>query len=190
MANDAGEVVVGANGTIWVAPITATAVDDVGTAMTTVDTDWIDLGFVSEDGATFTEGKDITDIGAWQSFYPIRRIVTGRSVQAAFALRQWNTDTVEFAFGGTVSNNGGEFMFTPPSPEMLDERSLTIEWFDGDYTYRIYLPRGIVSEAIETQLVRTAAADLPITFGAMDPGAGLDAYGFFTDDPAFTATSS
>jgi len=192
MTNDASQVVVGANGIVWVGAITATAPTD---ATTTMDADWTDLGFVSEDGATFTEGKDITDIGAWQSFYPIRRIITGRSVQVSFAIRQWNKDTVEFALGGTVETNTGEFMYTPPSPEEFDERSLTLEWFDGTKSYRLYMPKGIVSESVETNLVRTGAADLPVTFAASDPGVDINddpisIYTLFTDDPAFAAASS
>lgn len=194
MGNDASQVVVGANGKVWVAPSDATGPDDVGTAMDTL-TGWIDLGFVSEDGATFTEGKDITDIGAWQSFYPIRKIVTGRTATVSFALRQWSKDTVEFALGGSVVENGlDEFTYTPPSPEELDERSVALEWFDGTKSYRLYIPKGIVSDNVETNLVRTSAADLPVTFAATDPGVdesgdALPAYTLFTDDPSFAGGS-
>jgi hypothetical protein len=187
MSNDAAQVVVGANGSVWVAATSGGAPTDVATPL---DGDWTDLGFISEDGATFTEGKDITDIGAWQSFYPIRRIITGRSIQLSFALRQWNKDTIEFALGGAVEENTGEFKYTPPSPEEFEERAVILEWADGTKAYRLYMPRGIVSESVETSLVRTAAADLPVTFAATDPGAGVDAYTLFTDDPAFAAASS
>jgi len=187
MSNDASQVVVGANGSVWVGATNATAPDDVATPM---GGDWTDLGFVSEEGATFTEGKDVTDIAAWQSFYPIRRIITGRSVQVSFALRQWNRDTVEFALGGTVTDNTGEYTYTPPSPEEFDERSLVLEWTDGTKAYRLYLPKGVVSEAVAISLVRTSAADLPVTFAASDPGVGNSVYTMFTDDPAFAAASS
>jgi len=36
-------------------------------------------------------------------------------------------------------------------------------------------------------LSRTAAADLPITFAASDPGAGGNIYTLFTTDPAFSS---
>lgn len=189
VANDATEVVVGANGRVWVASTTSDAPTDVAAAMTTLTGDWTDLGYISEDGATFTEGKEITDINAWQSFYPIRRIITARSVAVSFALRQWSRETIEFALGGTVAANTTEWKYTPPAPEALDERSITLEWEDGTKSYRLYIPRGIVSENVETQLVRTAAADLAITFAATDPGVGVDIYTLFTDDPAFGPTS-
>lgn len=187
MSNDAAQVVVGANGSVWVAATAGDAPTDVASPLSG---DWTDLGLISEDGATFTEGKDVTDIAAWQSFYPIRRIITGRSVQVSFSLRQWNRDTVEFALGGTVSDNTGEYIYTPPAPEEFDERSLALEWTDGTKAYRLYLPIGVVSEAVAISLVRTSAADLPVTFAASDPGAGNDVYTLFTDDPAFAAVSS
>lgn len=193
MANDATEVVVGTNGKIWVGPTDAAAPDDVATAMDTVDAEWLELGYISEEGAKFSEGKTVADINAWQSFYPIRRIITGRSVTLAFSLRQWNKDTVEFALGGTVADNNGEYTYTPPTPDQLDNRSVTLEWFDGDKSYRLYMPAGIVSENVEISLMRTAAADLPITFAATDPGVDgngdpISIYTLFTDDPAFASS--
>ena len=187
MANEAANVVVGANGSVFVADLEATAPDDVGTPL---GSEWTEMGFISEDGATFTEGKDVTDINAWQSFYPIRRIITGRTVTVAFALREWSTATVEFALGGTVSDNGGEFTYTPPSPEDLSEKQLVLDWQDGEKNYRLWIPRGIVSESVETNLTRTGAADLAVTFAATDPGTEDSIYTLFTDDPAFEPVGS
>jgi hypothetical protein len=104
---DSSQVVVGANGQIFVAPTDTaapTAVDDV------LDVAFVELGFVSEDGATVTDSKTVENIGAWQSFYPIRRIVTAREFMVAFAMRQWNAENIPFAFGGglvTSAATGG-----------------------------------------------------------------------------------
>lgn len=193
--NDASQVVVGSNGDIYVGPTDATPPDDVATAMSTVDADWDHVGYVSEDGVTFTEGKDITDIPAWQSFWAIRKIVTARTVTASFAMRQWSRNNVEFALGGTVDDNGGgEFVYTPPDPESLDERSLVIEWRDGTEKFRLYFPRGIVSENVEVNITRSAAADLPVTFAVTDPGVDgvgdpVPVYSLFTNSPSFQSGS-
>lgn len=183
---NASQVVVGSNGKVWVAATTATAPTNSAAAM---PAGWTDLGYVSEDGVTFTEGKDITDIGAWQSFYPIRYIVNSRLVTASFTLRQWNNATVQFALGGVIAANGaGEWTYTPPSPETLDLRQMVIEWFDGTKSYRLLVRRGLVSENVETNLVRTDAASLPITFSAMDPG-GAAVYTLYTNDTNFSLSS-
>jgi hypothetical protein len=183
--NQSTQVVVGANGTVWVCPYnTAVAPTDSTAAPNTV---FENVGFISEDGATFTEGKDITDINAWQSFFPIRRLVTGRSVQVSFALREWNRRTIQFALGGTVSGTApGPYTYTPPSPSALQVKALILDWVDGAKNYRLYIPQGIVSEAVETTLARTAAADLPVTFAAQDPGSG-SIYTLFTNDPGMSS---
>lgn len=188
--NSAEEIVVGANGTIWVAPTDADGPDDIGTAMTSVDGDWTELGFASEDGVTWTDGKTVTAIMVWQSFYAARRIITERESMVAFVLRQWDSDTVVFAFGGgEITGSTGDWTYTPPDPEVIDERSLTVEWQDGDKNYRLYFPRGMVTENVESKLTRAAAADLPITYSAVSDGS-MPPFLFFTDDDAFAAASS
>ena len=151
--------------------------------------EWTELGFVSEAGATFNDSKTMADILAWQSFYPVRRIVTARDSTIAFVLRQWNGATIPLALGGgNITDNAGEFTYIPPDPDVVDERSLALEWADGDKHYRLYFPRGMVTEAVSTSLVRTAAADLPITFGVISDGT-TDPYTLFTDDTAFAHVS-
>jgi hypothetical protein len=183
---NSNQVVVGSNGKIWVADIGVSAPTRASTAM---PAGWIDLGYVTDDGATFTEGKDITDIGAWQSFFPVRRIVSSRLVTIAFSLEQWNNATIEFALGGAVAANAGEWTYSPPAPEVLDFRQVALEWYDQGHNYRLYVRKGLVSENVEVPLVRTGAALLPITFAAMDPGGGASVYSLFSDDAAFSQSS-
>lgn len=273
MTATADEILVGANGKVWVTDTDQTMPTDSDTAMGSVDSAWIDLGYVSDEGVNFSDTKEIESIMAWQSFYPIRRIVTGRDATLSFTLRQWNPDTLAFALGGgaiygptqvitltgfagtdsfkltynavetvafvrqtnataaaiqtalrtatgdtgltvtgttdegpfTVVFTGGwdalaitvtspvgctgavtrsETKYEPPSPEDIDERALVVEWTDGVRDYRLLMPKGMVTEAVETNIVRTNAADLPITFAAT-PAAGGDAYTIFTNDAAF-----
>lgn len=184
MPNTAANVVVGSNGSTWVAATTATAPTSAATALAV---GWTELGYLSEDGATITDGKDITDINAWQSFYPIRQVVTGRTFTLSFSLREWSRANIEFALGGTVTGTSPTFTFTPPSPENIDIRSLVLNWADGSKLYRLYVKRGMVTETVEANAVRTGAMDLPITFGAQDPGTGSAAYLLFTNDTSFGA---
>lgn len=187
MANDADQIVVAANGTVYVAPVGTTA----PTAPTgALNAAWKDLGFITEDGATFTDSKTVEDILAWQSFYPVRKIVSAKDASVSFSLRQWNGRTVSLAFGGgnTVDLGGGNFSYVPPAPEVIDERAMLIEWQDGDKNYRLILPKGLVTEAVETNLVRTGSAVLPITF-SITPDTGDDPYTFLADDPGWDSLS-
>lgn len=186
MTNNANQVVVGGNGHLWVAAVGATAPFNTATAM---PAGWVDLGYISEDGATFSFGRETTDIGAWQSMTPIRKIVTAQTITVAAALRQWSQPTIEFALGGDVVTSASEFKWEPAAPEVIDERALTLEWIDGTKSYRLYFRRGMVSEAVETQFTRTAASDLPITYSALDPGGVFKICSLFSSDPAMSAVS-
>lgn len=168
MTLDASEVVVGANGRVLVAPADSAVFP---TTMASLDAGWAEVGYVSEDGVTFTDGKEIEDIPAWQSFYPIRKIVATKSTMVEFVMRQWNEDTVALAFGGgAVTRAGGVATYIPPAPGEIDERAMIVEWEDGEDTYRIVLPRGIVSGEVSANVTRTAAADLPVSFEVTPEG--------------------
>lgn len=184
---DSGEIVVGANGAVSVAPLVgASAPTDATSAL---GSGWVDLGYVSEDGATFTDSRTVTPIPVWQSFYPARRVVTERDATLAFVLRQWNTATIRLAFGGgDISGSAPNFTYTPPEPDELDERQLCLDWQDGDRSFRLYMPKGIVTDNVATNIVRTGPADLPITFG-VTPDAGADPYSIFVADAAFSGYS-
>lgn len=184
MTQTAEEVRVGADGQIYVA--------DVGTTLPTSVDDSLDgafssaLGFVSEDGVTITDGKTVTDIGAWQSFYPIRELVTAREFSVAFSLRQWNRDTIALAFGGGTFTDLGtpDTQYSPPDAATLDERALVVDYQDGDVNYRLVVPRCLATETVTAQLARASAADLPITMKVLAPTAGTDPWFMLTDDPA------
>jgi hypothetical protein len=188
MGQDTGQIRVAANGQIRVAPITATLPANIDAAYSG---DWVDLGYASEDGVQFTDGKTIENIPVWQLFYAARRIVTEKDAFLVFALRQWSGDTVTLAFGGgdLTADGPGQYRYTPPTPETIDERALAVDWQDGTINYRLLVPRGLVTENVETQLVRSAAADLPITFGIIGDET-LDPWILLTDDPALEPASS
>jgi hypothetical protein len=187
MAQDADEVVVAGNGHIYIAPVGTTAPTDIATAWAA---GWIDLGYATEDGVTLTVGRTITDITAWQSFHPIRRAITAMNITVAFVLQQWNENTTRLAFGGgaitTTAGPPAHYLYTPPDPEDLDERAVGVEWADGTKTYRLVIPRAIVTDDVSTQLVRTDTAQLPITMGVIAEG-GVAPYVIRTNDPAFAA---
>lgn len=186
MAQDSAQIRVAADGEIHVAPLATTAPTDPSAAYAA---GWIDLGYATEDGVTMTAEAEIEEIRVWQEFYPARHIITARSLEVSFTLRQWNYQTIPLAFGGgTVSEpSAGVFKWVPPSPETLDERELGITWRDGSYDYRLIIPKGRVTGAVETQLTRGDAANLPVTFAAVGT-TGVDVAYILTDDPAFDAT--
>lgn len=169
MPADASEVVVGSNGKVYVAPAGTALPTNTATALNAA---FKDVGYVSEDGVTFNDGKDIENVEAWQSFYPIRKLVTGKSTAVEFVMRQWNEDTVKVAFGGgTISRTAGITTYRPPKPDdALDYRAVVIEWYDGASTYRLVIPRAVIDGEVSPNIVRTAAADLPVSFAVTPLG--------------------
>lgn len=183
MTKDAGEIVIGANGSIYTAPLGSTIPASIAAPL---GGDWTELGYATEDGVTWVDGKSLESIRAWQSFYDLRRIVSSKEGSLAFSLMQWNGATVELAFGGgeVTSPATDAYRYTPPDPSEIDERMMAIEWVDGDNDFRLTFPKGMVSENVEVNIVRTAAGLLPITFALLGE-AGVDPFILDTNHPAF-----
>lgn len=183
MSKDVDEIVVGANGTVWVAPVGTTA---PATEIAAPAAGWVDMGYTSEDGATVSDSKTLEQIPVWQLFYAARRIITERDLNIAVVLRQWSGEKVKLAFGGgeVTEPTADHFKYTPPSPGEIDERAYMLDWVDGTKHYRLVIPRCMVTENVETNIVRTAAADLPITVGILGSD-GVDPWYLLTDDPSF-----
>lgn len=161
MALNADELFIPGGGSVLIGDVGATAPDDTTTAW---GDDWTDLGYTSENGVTITPGMDITDVTAWQSRYPVRRIVTAETMEIAFELLQWNEDTISLAFGGGTWSGG---VYTPPAAGTLSEYALGIEGVDGDNIERWIITRAIVTNVGGIQLQRVGPAMLPITMSLL-----------------------
>lgn len=186
---DPDQIVVAANGDVYVAAVGTTAPTDITDA---ISSEWTKLGLITEDGVTFKDGKTIEPIKSWQLFYPGRRIVTEKEATISFVLQQWAEATVVLAFGGgTVSSPvAGAYRYTPPTdPSVRDERACLIAWVDGTKSYRLIVPRVEVVEDVETNLVRTSEAGLPIGL-AVNGDEGVAPWYLDTDDPALAPTGS
>lgn len=184
MAN-ADQITVAASGKISVAPLGSTLPT---TPTGALGTGFVDLGYVTEDGVTFTAEATVEDIAAWQSATPVRRVTTARNLTVSWTGLEWSKDSFALAFGGGTwtEPSAGVFKYEPPADTAaLSEHILVIDANDGDKNYRWIVKKGNVSDAVETNLVRTGAAVLPVTFAAMTPDGDDTAWEFYTDDPAF-----
>lgn len=163
---DSDEIAVFANGAVYRAPI-GTALPT--TAAASLNSEFTHLGYISEEGVTFSPSMDVEMIRAWQSFYPVKRFVTGRDATMSFELLQLNGENLSLAFGGgtfaTVSS--GQFSYTPPDPDDIDEFILLVQGVAGTDTWRIIFRRAMVTELSEITFARTDAARLPITVGVI-----------------------
>lgn len=185
MAPNSQEITVAANGTIFVANITGTSVTyPTSVRGTLAGTLWSEMGYATEDGVTFTVTPDVTDINAWQSATPVRRMVTARPTTVACSLLQWNEDTFPVVFGGG-SWGGGTAFYPPADTAALSEFAVVVDSEDGTKQHRWVIESSNVTDAVEVSLVRTGAAVLPVTFNALTRPGQERAWYFFTNDPAF-----
>lgn len=187
---DSSEIVVAVSGDISIAPVGTTLPTD----LSALDTDvWTNLGYTTEDGVTFNDSVEIEEIRAWQSANPVRKIVTARDKTVEFALEQWNPDNFILAYGGGDWSmpSAGIHRFDPPAvADAVAEYSMVVDLADGDKSHRFVIERGNVQEGVETQLLRSGAAVLPITFGTLNPdNPDNPAWYHLTDDPAFANAS-
>lgn len=187
MTQTAAEVRVGADAQIYVAPFGTAQPSSVTTALNAAFSSA--LGYVSEDGIGITDGKTITNIGAMQSFYPVRQIVTGKEFDVVFTLLQINRDTFELAFGGgTWTDQGsGKTKYSPPSPSTLAEYVLVADWQDGTISNRLVVPHCTGVDPVTMQLARSSAVDLAVKLGLLAPAAGQDAWYILSNDPAIAS---
>jgi hypothetical protein len=185
-AQDPTELVVASNGDLFVGPVGVTLPDGIDDDLSP---NFIKCGLLSEDGATLTRTPEIQEFKSWQKRSATRRELVGEEISAAFALQQWNAANFKFAFGGgEITDLGGDAGFRYDflgDSAVLAENALILVWSDGPKNYRLVMPRGNVTDATETQLVRSALAILPVNFKALSPGDGEVTAYLLTDDPNF-----
>jgi len=187
--NNSSDTLIAGSGQVYVA---ATGSTLPTTPTGTVDTAFVGLGYHTEDGVSLSAPVNIIDYPAWQSKHPIRREVDTRDFTLSFSLLQWDEDTVPLAFGGgSISSVSGGYKFTPPqSTDAITEKALICDIDDGSERTRIIIPRGSVTEGVDTSLTRTSMSALSVTFKALQPTDGSAAWYFLTSDSTAYASGS
>lgn len=171
MAIDGSEVRVAGAGHVYVAPI-GTALP---TDLTTLDPKFVDLGYVTEDGVSFSFGREVEDLNAWQGD-KIRTLSTKEPATTSFSLMQTNATIMTVAFGGgEITESGTDpnkvYTFVPPKSGTNTERVLVIEFVDGaSITYRYVIPRTQIEGNVDFTLNRSSALTYPLTMGILDNG--------------------
>jgi hypothetical protein len=171
MALDATQVRSGLTGNLYQAPVGTTMPTDTSTALAAA---WIELGYVSEDGLTITPSTEVEDIGAWQSLYPVRSVVTGRSLVTSFSLIQRNTVNLELAFGGgVVAVASLTSTYSPPTSATVYERAYVFQVNDGTIVDRWLLYRGFPTISGDITFKTDEAAAYSMEIRTLPDTAGL-----------------
>lgn len=187
----ASEIVVAKGGAVYFAPKGTTLPANTA-PRNTLDGRFLEVGYASEDGVVLNATPDILEIMAWQSGRPVRRDAQTRNYTVSFGLLQWNSENLTLAFGGGSAYTTAAGVTTyewPADTDALDEVALVVDWEDQGYKHRMVWERGNVTDGVETNLIRTGPATLPVTYSVLDP-ATLSIPGFYvTNSPAFGPVS-
>ncbi|MEU2484104.1 phage tail protein [Streptomyces sp. NPDC052071] len=185
MANDADNVRVGLNGSIFIAPKGTTAPTDLDAAW---DAGWVDLGYLSDDGVSMEYSTDSEDINAWQSLSPVRKVLTSVDMTLGFTAIELKTATMTLYFpSATMTDIGGTVhKLSIPAAPTPDERAIGLEWLDGDIKNRLVIARGEVTERGAITIGRSAAVGLEMTVSAYADTAPEIAV-WLSNDPAWAA---
>lgn len=163
MAQASENVTVGSEGEVYIAPVD----EAVPAGMATPAGNWEELGYITEDGVTFTVTPNISDINAWQSEDPVRKLVTAKTKAVSFGAMEWNIPVIGLALGGGDANftDFGTYVeYAEDTAATEDARSMIVDFHDGDEDFRFIFEKGSVTGDLSTQLTRTAAGVWTITF--------------------------
>jgi hypothetical protein len=185
MPQNADNVMIAGDGNLFVAPTGTPLPTNIATALNAA---FINTGFLSEDGATFRDEKTKEPVNVWQSFYAVKYRVTESNAEMEMVLKQWDKNTVPLAFGGgavtTTAGPPAYYTYTPPSPDVIDERAAVLEWRYATKTFRLVVPKVMVTSGAESQLARASESDLPLTLGILGT-TGVSPWLLYTDHAAF-----
>lgn len=182
MPPDSDNVVVAGTGDVYVAPEGTALPADLAALIAP----WANLGYIGEDGATFTMSRDQEDVNAWQSQDPVRVLVTNEPKTVEFELLEFGSpDVVELALrGGAIAVAAGVATFTPPVAGASDVRALVVEAEDDGATFRFCFAAVALSGDVEWQLVKSDATRFPLEFAVQAGG-----WKIVTDHPSWVAAA-
>jgi hypothetical protein len=161
------EVIIGtSNGPgIWVAPV-GTAAPLTASAVPAAP--WSTLGYLSEDGVTFSQSTDSEAITPWQSRAAVRTIITKRELNLEFTMLQFNEQNVALYFSSEEPASGDSWDLEVRSDAPAKNYAILVDVKDGDNTVRYHFPRATLSEAGDMEVTKSGAIGLPVTMAAQD----------------------
>ena len=182
------------NGSVFVAPTSSTAItaltDSTDKLLKTLPTGYVDLGWLSDDGAQFARDTDTSDVTSWGSTEPTRSDVTKDQTTLQVACQETRLETIGLYMGVDMSGvtpdatSGEVSVAKPTTPKSRYYRVLSIavdNTDDGEIYIGRFLPNAKVTEFDDQQ---QSSGDDPImwsvTFGAfIDSALGFSEKVFF-----------
>lgn len=173
MALSASNVRVAVTGAVYVAP-TGTTLPT--TAAASLDGEFVDLGYVSEDGVTEAYEDESTDIKAWQGGATVRTVITGSTATLAFTMVETKADVLElFHKNSSVVSDGSTGYKMNVVQPTVDKRVFVLDVVDGTEEVRIVVPSGEVTERGEIVYKNDEPVGYQVTITCYPTTQGADA---------------
>ncbi len=183
----ASEITIAHGGKVYFAPYGSTLPAKTD-ARIGLASQFLEVGYITEDGAHVTAAKEILEVPTWQTSRPARRDSQRNDFTVAFGLLQDNAENMVLAFGGgsAYTTAAGVTVYEfPTDEEPLDEVSLVVDYEDKGINYRLVFPYGNVVEGVDFDLMRTGPTVYPVTFSLL----GGQAPYKVTNSPAYGPVS-
>lgn len=182
MTLNASKVRVAVTGAVSAGPTGTTAPTDTATALNAA---FVDLGYISEDGVTMTYpgSGDSIAIKAWQNGATVRTLRTPSEdvPTIQFTMIETKKETVELAFGVTVTQTVSEGSFEYDQTDTRTAKALVLDVIDGSELIRIHIPAGTVTEIGDQVFSNGAPIGFPVTIACdRDGTAGYNLKTFMT----------
>lgn len=153
-------VKVAVSGAVYVGPTTALAPT---TAVEALDSDFLSVGYISEDGVVEAHTQDVNEITAWQNADVVRKTITRSEVTYQFTMIETNASSLSLFYSKAIAGAATNHVIGGGS---LSRVSLVIDIVDQGKVIRRYLPSAEVSERGEVTLSNSEALGYNVTVTA------------------------
>lgn len=171
MALDATQARAGVTGNVYAAPVGTTLPVDHAA----LPAAWVELGY-TRTGPSMKPDTSTQDIEVWQSVWPVRQLVTGRSMTSEIDLMQDNAYNLKLAFGGGTVVAGaaasGVTIYSAPIAVAVTERAMVWEIVDGGVKARWAFSRMAVSLSGDIAFAKDDVTSYPLQFTVLAAAGG------------------
>lgn len=166
MALNEENVDVAADGAVYVAPVGTTAPTDYDS---TLDAEFKDVGYLSEDGVSITPNETATDLKAWQKGRTVKTIRRGESITVTFTMIETRSEDAQKTYWGSGATVGGGEIDVEDLSGSIPV-ALVIDTVDDDLGVRYYFPKATLADRGAITLLGTNYVSYPVTFTVKHDG--------------------
>lgn len=166
MPNNAANVIVQQQTTLYVAPVGTTLPENIAANL---DPAFKELGFLDPDGVTLNTTTEKTDIEALQSTAPIKSIVTKREGTLTLGMMEFTGQNLSLAFPGKITGSAKSYVFK--LDETLDlNRAWVLEVVEGEKKLRWIFPKAGQTGDSEIGVTKEDAIKIPLELTVQNDG--------------------